>query len=130
MILRMSTIAAAADIVSFAAPAAADRHDDTFACTPLADAIAEERLPVRWIEAAPALAELVELGEPPVCAAALDVISPAGVSELGRGEGACLTAMREVDDMATEDGAAAGAALTRMALAAGRGEDCAAALGG
>lgn len=130
MTLRTLTLAAAAAALLSPGLARAERHEDVFACDPLADAIVEERLPVRWIPARGVLAELVETGEPAVCKAALDVITPAGVSELGPWDGACLEALREVDDMAIGEPEAAAAALGRVALAAGRGEDCAAALGG
>ena len=129
MTLRILSIAAAAAIL-VSVPALAEEQGDVFACDPLGDAIAEERLPVRWIPAREVLADLVRMGEPAVCKAALDVVTPAGISALGVWDGACLEAMRAVDDMAADDPEAAAAALGRVAVAAGGGGDCAAALNG
>ena len=129
MTLRLLTAAAAAALLA-PASAMAERHEDVFACGPLGDAIAEERLPVRWIPARDVLAELVRMDDPAICKAALDVVTPAGISALGVWDGACLEAMRTVDDMAQGDPEAAAAALGRIAVAAGGGGDCAAALDG
>lgn len=130
MTLRTLATAAASAALLHAAPAPAQEAADTFACDPLRDAIAEERLPVRWIPARGVLAELVEADDPAVCKAALDVVSPSGISELGPWDGACREALQAADDMAADDPEAAALALGRVAVAAGSGGDCAAALEG